>query len=757
MRNKILVLLLLLSQFVFSQENQKWSGYFSYNNIKDIGQSDTQVFVATENAYFKRDNTTNQNSTFSTVDGLSGQNISQIYYSSTFKKTMVGHSDGLLIIVNEDDGSVLNVVDILNKPSIPPNKKKINHFMEYEGKIYISTDFGIVVYNLSTLQFGDTYFVGPSGSNIEILQTTVYQGSIYAVANGFGILKASVTNPNLIDFNQWTVSFPGSWIAVESSQTELVGANSNTLSKLTDNTVTPITTFSQAPIDLRYSENKIVVTTQSAIYLFDNQLQQIEQINNNIPNLSLIFSCASIIGNKIYIGTASNGLFIRLLNSSTAFENVTPDGPNRNRVFGIESTQKGLWAVYGDYDDIYNPYPLDAYGISKYDSNRKWNFIPYEKLFDTKSIVRIVTNPNNENQVYFSSHYSGLLKFENDIPSIIYNASNSSLISIPGQIPDDIRVNGAAFDKKGALWVTNALVDQNLHVLKADGQWQGYNISCILKPRNNSLGRLTVDKNGTKWIGNNANGLIAFNEANNKCIAIDVGVGQGNLSSSDVKVTAVDNKNKLWIGTAKGLRILSNVDAFLNQIKLETSSIIILDDGLPQELLFEQSITDIVVDGANNKWIGTAGSGVFYISSDGQKTFNIFTRENSPLPSNSINDIDINNVTGEVFIATDSGLVSFKGDATKGTENLNNVFIYPNPVRPEYSGMVNITGLMNKSNVKVTDIEGNLVYEGISEGGTVQWNADAFGKYKVASGVYMVFVTSEDGAETTVKKVMVIR
>jgi hypothetical protein len=120
-------------------------------------------------------------------------------------------------------------------------------------------------------------------------------------------------------------------------------------------------------------------------------------------------------------------------------------------------------------------------------------------------------------------------------------------------------------------------------------------------------------------------------------------------------------------------------------------------------------------------------------------------------------DIEIDEVSGEVFFATDKGLVSYLGSATKGDDDLQNVYIYPNPVRPEYSGTVKISGLMDKVNLKITDIEGNLVFETTSSGGTVEWDTTAFGKYKVASGVYMVFVSSSDAAETKVKKIMVIR
>jgi hypothetical protein len=199
------------------------------------------------------------------------------------------------------------------------------------------------------------------------------------------------------------------------------------------------------------------------------------------------------------------------------------------------------------------------------------------------------------------------------------------------------------------------------------------------------------------------------------------------------------------------------VNAFQNTTPLTTKPIIILDDDLAQELLYEQFITTIVVDGANNKWIGTADSGVFLLSSNGQKTVYHFTTNNSPLPSNTINDIGINAATGEVHIATSKGMISFKGLATGASDSLNSVYVYPNPVRPEFSGTVKIAGLLNRANVKITDIEGNLVHEAVSEGGTIEWDTTAFGKYKVASGVYMIFIAADDGIETKVKKVMIIR
>jgi hypothetical protein len=655
---------------------------------------------------------------------------------------------------------MLNVVDVINK-QLPPNTKKINHFMEFEGIVYVSCDFGIVQFNLATLQFGDTYFIGTNGAEISISQTTIYNGFIYAASNT-GIRRAAITNKNLVDYNQWALIATGSWSGITTFGTDLFAVNSVGYIHKYDsnaNIFVGYTSLSQPSSDMRVTANYLVVTTLNSIYVYNKQMALVRQINTNqITESNPSFTCATIIGDTIFIGTKEDGMITTSLSSTATFENSTPIGPLRNNIFALQTTSDALWTVYGDYTVDYNPYDLDSYGISKYNASG-WLNIPYEKVLGAKSLTRITVNPANENEVYASSFFSGLLKIVNDEPKILYNQTNSGLESLTFAGPSyiDVRINGAAFDKSGNFWVTNSRIKNGLKVLKSTG-WQSYAMDNILNSAiDNSFGRMAIDKNGTKWLTTNRDGVIGFNESINKFKKITSGPDMGNLPIADARVVAVDTRNQLWIGTTKGLRILPNVGSFLSEDKLMTNPIIILEDNLAQELLYEQFITDIVVDGANNKWIGTADSGVFLVSPNGQETKYHFTTSNSPLPSNVINDIDINSTTGEVFIATAKGLISFKGVATAASDDLNNVFVYPNPVRPEYEGTVKIAGLLDKANIKITDIEGNLVFEKIAEGGTIEWDTTAFGKHKVASGVYMIFISAQDGVETKVKKVMIIR
>lgn len=762
MKKYFLTIYILISATCFSQPNRNWKGYFSYNTIKDVSESSSRLFAAAENALFIKNLSNNELKTSNTIDGLSGQTISALYHSETFNKTIIGYENGLLIVVNEADGSVLNVVDIINK-NIPSNIKKVNHFLEHDGVIYISCDFGIVQYKLATLEFGDTYFIGPNGQEVKVYQTAIFNNDIYAVTQFFGIRKAAITNPNLIDFSQWQVFDTGFWIGIVAFGNQLIGLNANNkLYNYNGVFFSEFANLGQPGKDIRTNANTLIATSSNKVIIFNPTLNPIVTIvNTQITTTPVTFSCATVINDFIYIGTNENGIVSSPLNSPTNFEFILPSGPKMNNMFSINNTSSNLWAVYGGYDITYNPFTfigfsLSEFGISKYNLTDGWLNIPYDDVLNAKALVRIAVNPNDENQVYVGSYNGGLLKIENDIPTTVFNDSNSTLEGIVSG--SDFRINSTTFDKSGNLWMTNSRVKNGLQVLKSGGQWQAFNMESILDNfSNNDFCKIAIDRNGTKWIASYRNGVIAFNENTNVFKKITEGVDLGNLPSIDVRAIAVDNRSQVWIGTNRGLRVLASSGSYNSDDQMKANPIIFLEDGVAKELLFEQYITDIAVNGSNQKWISTADSGVFLFSSNGQETIYHFTTDNSPLPSNVVNDVEINATTGEVFFATNKGLVSFQGTSTKPADNLQSVYVYPNPVRPEFNGTVKVAGLISKANVKITDIEGNLVFETTSEGGTIEWDTTAFGKYKVASGVYMIFIAADDASETAVKKVMIIR
>ena len=762
MMKKLLLFFLLISSMTFAQTTkQLWKGYFSYNEVNDFAESPDRIFASTQKALFSKNLNTNELKTINTIDGLSGQDITTVYYSQEYNKTIIGHENGLILILNESDGRILIVPGIRDQAGITPNKRKINHIYEYEKKLYISCDFGVVQFNMITLTFGDTYLIGPGGSETKIYQTTVLGNFIYAVTDANGIRRANITNANLNDFNQWQVFDGGYWNGIVTLNNQLVIMNTNSQIYRHNGSFSLVGAMPQSALDFRTYQDNLIVTTQNHVYVYDKNFVQVAHITSSqFTESEVTFICGTVINNKIYIGTKENGIITTPLNS-IAFQTIKPDGPTKNNVFAIQTTpSNNLWAVYGGYNIYYAP-DVQLSGISKFTENG-WKNIPKENVLGAVSISRITLNPTNENEVYFSSYHSGILEFQNDEPVALYNHTTQNgpeALDFPRD-PNykSVRINGMAFDKTGNLWFNNSLVENGLKTLKSNGTWSSNSMRGVVSNINENYGTLVIDKNGTKWFVSGANGVIGYNENTTpkfKLAASDEDLGNPLLANA--RALAIDNRNQLWIGTMGGLRVLPSVDRFMGDEELKTNSIIIMEDGLAQELLYEQFITDIVVDGANNKWIGTADAGVFLVSSNGQETIHRFTRENSPLPSNTINDIDVNPTTGEVFFATSAGLVSYKGTSTKGNDDLSNVYVYPNPVRPEFYGTVKISGLINKANVKITDIEGNLVYEATSEGGTLEWDTMAFGKYRVASGVYMVFIAAEDGVETKVKKIMIIR
>lgn len=761
MKFKFFLFLLFISQTILSQGNLLWKGYFSYNEIVDVETSSTSVLAATENCIFTKKTIEQDLTILNSINGFKPTTITAIHYSESFKKTIAGNKDGLLLIVN-DDGSVITKVDIIEEVPVAPNKKKINDLYEHNGRLYIATDYGISVLDLSTIEFITTYFIGTSGEELEVLQTTVLNNEIYAVTRQNGIRKGDLSNPFLYDYSQWQTFDSGYWLGIVTLNNQIVAMNTDNNTYRFNGSFQPILNHSQFGRKIKTNGSELIVTTPNHVFVLDNQFNQIAHITN-IPDFNVNFSAANVVNGQIFIGTEKNGLFFTSLTNPFVFENISPDGPFRNNVFRVKKAPNLLWAVYGDYSKEYNPYPLDDLPVSNFSTNNGWENIPYEDLLGAKSISDLAINPTNQNQVYFSSYFSGLLKFEGSDKTILNNTNTgpngleSLILSPPDPTYIDIRINSPTFDKDNNLWVTNAFVERAIKVLRANGQWQSYSLDGISPTYSSGrYGSMAIDKNNTKWIPAYNEGIIAFNDQlNNKFIVINF--ENGNLPDQVVNCVAIDNRNQLWIGTFKGLRILSSVDRFISENELTTTSIIIQEGDLAQELFYQQSILDIKVDGANRKWVSLADAGVFLVSPNGQQTIYRFTKNNSPLPSDNVNDIEIDDVTGEVFFATDKGLVSFLGVSTKSSDDLTNVYVYPNPVRPEFFGTVKIAGLTDKANVKITDIEGNLVFETTSEGGTIEWDTSAFGNYKVASGVYMVFVASQDGLDSTVKKIMIVR
>jgi len=757
--------------------SQEWNGHFSFNNSIDTSIGNGKIFTASENAIYIYSTSTDQLEEISTIDGLSGDFISNIYYSSNFNKLVIGYENGLLQIIDFSSDSVLTIYDIIEKETIAPNKKKINELTEFEGVIYIATDYGISLYDLNLLEFGDSLFIGDGGGQQEVNQTIISDNYLYAALPDFGGIKRVSLDLDIINYQNWDIFHSGDFNFILNFNEGFIFTNESSVLLSQGNSYEEVISLSQTINDITINEGQIIITTENKIFIYDSNFNLINSsINSSLFNT--FFNSSALYNDNIYIATSKKGLLKINLNNIQQNYSILPVGPLYNNVFSINSLYGNLWATFGDYTNTYNPYPLKRKGISHL-TNNSWSNISIDSIPEKAvNLNNISINPFNLDNVFISSYHGGLLEISGESLSL-YDESNSSLESLATSdiSYNSIRISSSVFDDSGILWLMNSRVDSPLKSYNLDtNQWSSYDFTQIIADGyNDELGfsDIVTDGNGTKWIGGLNSGIIGFNEnGGNPLIKKLNDNDTGNLPSSYVKSLAIDNNNHLWIGTIKGLRVLYNTSNFFNT-NASTQQIVIEEDGIYKELLEQQVISDIKVDGSNNKWVGTIGSGIFYFSQNGQQTIYHFTKNNSPLPSNNINDIALDFVNGLVFIATDKGLVSFDSGGSSTSSTLEDSYVYPNPVRPSFNmdiEKIKIAGITDDINIKITDISGNLVAEANSnvnsryngfnlevDGGVAYWNGKNLANRTVSSGVYIVMLSNRNTYETKVLKIMIIR
>ncbi len=351
------------------------------------------------------------------------------------------------------------------------------------------------------------------------------------------------------------------------------------------------------------------------------------------------------------------------------------------------------------------------------------------------------------------------MEFTNGIRTNYFTDENSSLeISTYGG--GWIGIGGLVFDNDNNMWVTNSSAPSVLSVKKSSGEWKSFNLGSVATGID--MGRIMIDGNGSKWMMVRDHSMIVFNDNNtiddtsdDVAKRLTSSAGNGALPGSFILSMATDRDGQVWIGSDAGVSVIySPGNVFTNQ-NYDAQPILIEQDGHGQYLLETEAVTAIAIDGSNRKWLGTDRAGIFLMSADGTEEILHFTEENSPLLSNSITDITIAE-SGEVFIGTSKGIISYRSESVPPQQTLAEVVVFPNPVRESYNGSIAIRGLVENSNVKITDVSGTLVYSAMSEGGQALWNGRNFDGEKVQTGVYLVFVANTDGSKTTVAKIMFV-
>ena len=772
---KIFSLYILLFSLVISAQTDysaSWEDFYSYNNVKDFTKVDTIIYALTDNAIFTYNVLSGEINKISSIQGLSGETTSAIYFNETFNRVVIGYENGLVEVI-DDDGSITISSDIVNFNQ--SGEKSINHISEFNNKLYLSTPFAVVVYDIEKLEFGDTYFIGNNSSSVKINETIISNDIIYA-ATEEGVFKADITSNLLIDFNNWQRLFNGrDFKGVTTFKNDLYVIENSKLFTFDGASLTEKVNFNKEIKNIKSTNTNLCISLDKEARIYDSSMNLVQEFTSDLE-YDYSLNTAFFEDDMVFLATKEFGILETTISQPTTYSEIHPEGPLSNAVFSITAQNNDLWVVYGGYNSTFTPLNIRN-GFSKF-NGENWINTNFNSSLPN-DLVDVTIDPSHENRVYISAlgasnnieakPTGGLLVVEDNVLVQTYNHLNSSLTPILISLPTiNIRVGGSTFDSNGNLWATNYETGEELVKLSANGQWSSVDLGVVQTSAAAGLSEIIVDRNNSIWIGSRRNGAYVYNENGNRKKALIAAPNEGNLPDLNVRTIAVDRSNRIWLGTKSGLVVYSNASGVFEEVATNAQPVVINGDenGFGDRLLGNQTINSIVVDGADNKWFGTDRGGVLCTNPSGQTTIAIFSKKNSPLPSNRILKISIDKEAGKVYFATDKGIVAYNSNVAPFGDVLEAVYAYPNPALKNHLTVTidgrNGTHLPKGINVKILDVAGNLVHEtNVIEGqelqgGKVVWNKRNLAGNKVASGIYIVLLSNDDASETAVTKIAII-
>lgn len=759
---RLSILFLLLSSAIsFSQDAiGDWQAHFSGRNAKDMAFTETDIYVACEQMIFRYDYSQIRDIK-TKIDGLSDSDIKLIEYIPEY--------DRFFVIYENSNIDILEGSRIYNFPAIKTKQisgdKSIYDIKILNKQVWLATGFGIVLFDLERDEFSDTYYIGSEGNFVSVRQIAFKDGYVYA-ATSEGLKRASLESGALYNFQNWeTLTLP-----VQEAVTA-VCADENTIYVNTESG--KLYWLNQGNWEIfeeTYTEIQSIRSSENYIFFIEE-----ERINIHTKDGLLYLQKSTYpdapLKKGVRINTAAEGkdgnIYYADKHYSLVQERgeekhkfIAPEGPYTNPVMQLKFINNKLTGTAGGHKTNLNPAAREA-SLFKYNMSDK----TYEHIVFTghRDFYSIASPENDDNRLFIGMWDRGLFEITDGKPVQIYNETNSSLQSI---LPNyrSVRIGAILTDENKNMLMTNSNVGQPVSIFGSDGSWQSFAHSEAV--RNKRWFRMLRAKDGNYWLGAaRSGGIYVFNTnetltdiSDDKHNFFIPKTADGEESSSDIRSLEQDKDGTIWVGTGEGIFVyyfpedVFNNPVYADRIQLTSVGA----DTSEQYLLKTEMVTAIKTDGANRKWIGTQNSGAFLVSPNGKNQIYAFNTNNSPMVSNTVNDIAIEPGSGRVFFATSKGLMSFRAEATEGAETFENVYVFPNPVRPGYEGKITVTGLTEESLIKITDVAGNLVYETNSLGGQAIWNGRDLRGRKVNTGVYLIFCSNKDGSQTHVDKLLFI-
>ncbi|MGY5352133.1 type IX secretion system anionic LPS delivery protein PorZ [Wenyingzhuangia sp. IMCC45533] len=789
--------LVFIFQFTYAQKDfsERWTDFLSYNNIVDFVVVENELFAASDNAVFVYNLDSKSIDKISSVNGLILETINSISYDANTDHIILGHQNGLIQLISRDFKISLITGLIENKTL---TSKEINGYESKESVLLAYGDFGILNINVDKLEVISNFSLSNTRTPKRI-NTILFGDDILYAASLSGVyaynFRDDVDLEQAAFFNKWSKVISGDIRLMEIIRGKVLFVQNNSLRDISQPNNSLIT-FTDNVLDFSISDsNNLVFTYKDRIDIHDSEsyalLNSIQASNTSSKNFEA--KKTIIKANSAYISSSELGVLstkVNFTDDPRLFEEIHPDGPSRNDIFSLTYQDNQIWVVYGGYDRVvYNSLPKGGrnFGVDYFRDN-KWQSLSFDEVNSRHNYVKAIVNPFDSSTVLLASHSLGITEMTQTEEGTTFEfektwTNQNTNFILPGhQSVNQTWTANMIIDNNDMIWTANPRAKEQRFFSRYDGSLVNTISPWVSNIRFTDIvgttfirgfNNMFVDQNNNIFTATAENGILAFNADSisdeSKRKRTNLTETNTGLASDVVFSVIVDENEKIWIGTASGLVVFDDYVNLYNNTKRSASKVVIEEGTEVRELLGNVIVRDIVIDQANTKWFATQDGGIFHTSSDGQTTFDIFNTTNSPLPSNRVVDLEIDNDTGVLFIVTDAGVVSFDTKSEPFGESITDVIAYPNPALRSAIGHEVVTivakdgkGIPDGTNIKIMDVSGKLVFEtNISDdgsiiGGKVEWNKRNLRGNLVTSGIYIVLVSSPDGTENTTTKIAIV-
>lgn len=775
----IITLLLTLSTFAgvkcIQAQNTGWSSITSYNTVNAIDITDDDTIWGVSNGGMFTFTNSEFLNTYTPVDGMYRLDGLTIRYIEEINSLVIGYIDGMMDIYDIDDDQFERIEDINRVQSF--TSKRINDFELHDGSLFVATEFGIVVYDISTFLVSNSYTkIGSFDRGSPVLDIMIENSSIY-LGGQQGVAVADL-NDNL--------DLEASWInynqsdGLGSATIQSVSYYDDTLyaSSASSNYILQQNSWVENPLLRSYTnliykdvddQDRLIMYTSDRVLISD-QMQTIEAIIPGINGITdLIYQTNNT--NQVVISTLTSG--IGLSNSSgNDLEYYAPQGPNLNFFDGI-SFDDGI-LISGTTQLSQRNSIIDIRKGYYIRDDTGWRNInrATSDVLNKAQFQQVFTSTFTDNYFYFGSWGRGIARHNRETNEIdVFTSSNSTLRGWAADDPNFPVISGLQTDEEGAVWATSRFATDPLYVqLPGKDEWLNYGKSSAVNQNDEYL-KLFVDSYNQKWItlqsaGGSGRGLLVLDTGDPLITSESTGVkltqdqGSGNLPDAMATSIIEDKEGEVWIGTERGIaRFIFPQFVISGSSEERRAQWLINEDpnAASPFLLRDINVTTMAVNAANQKWIGTASEGIWLLNESGSAILKHYTVENSPLFSDAIRDISVNDETGEVYISTDAGLSIYQDVPVAASPSMDDLKVYPNPFLYDLHNRILIENLSDVTTIRILGVDGTLIRTIDNRGGRAEWNGLDAGGRQVGSGVYIVVALDSDGSERGIGKVAIIR